>query len=107
MANSLPIIWGFQSLEGKAQSKDKPLDLAARERFILQPKENPMTLLSVPDMNCGHCKASVEAALQALPGAAPIIVDLANRQVTAHGAPEALIAALDQIGFPAQVLPST
>ena len=34
-----------------------------------------MTLLSVPDMSCGHCKASVEAALSALPGAAPITVD--------------------------------
>lgn len=63
-----------------------------------------MTLLSVPDMSCGHCKASVEAALSALPGAAPITVDLANRQVTAQGAPEALIAALDQIGFPARLI---
>lgn len=63
-----------------------------------------MTLLSVPDMSCGHCKASVEAALSALPGAAPISVDLANRQVTAQGAPEALIAALDQIGFPARLV---
>jgi copper chaperone len=63
-----------------------------------------MTLLSVPDMSCGHCKASVEAALSALPGAAPITVDLAKRQVTANGAPEVLIAALDQIGFPAQLV---
>ena len=63
-----------------------------------------MTLLSVPDMSCGHCKASVEAALSALPGAAPITVDLANRQVKANGTPEALIAALDQIGFPAQLV---
>ena len=38
-----------------------------------------MTLLSVPDMSCGHCKASVEAALAPLPGMAPVEVDLTTR----------------------------
>ena len=66
-----------------------------------------MTLLSVPDMSCGHCKASVEAALSALPGAAPISVDLIKRQVSAQGDAKALIAALDQIGFPAQLVAAT
>lgn len=62
-----------------------------------------MTKLSVPDMSCGHCKASVEAAL--LPLSANVQVDLPNRQVKADGAsPEALIKALASIGFPATVL---
>lgn len=65
-----------------------------------------MTLLSVPDMSCGHCKASVEAALAALPAAAPVTVDLTSRQVTAAGpaTPEALVKALAEIGFPASVV---
>lgn len=60
-----------------------------------------MTLLSIPDMSCGHCKASVEAALSALPGATPVVVDLATRQVQSQGAAADLIAALAKIGFPA------
>lgn len=59
-----------------------------------------MTTLSVPDMNCGHCQASVEAALK--PIASRVEVDLAARQVQIEGlTPEAAIAALDEIGFTA------
>jgi copper chaperone len=62
-----------------------------------------MTRLSVPDMSCGHCKASVEAALAPL--GALVVVDLPNRQVKAEGAaPEAMIKALAAVGFPATVL---
>jgi copper chaperone len=62
-----------------------------------------MTTLSVPDMTCGHCKASVEAALKPL--ANNVQVDLTTRQVQAEGAPaETLVAALSEIGFPATVL---
>jgi len=65
-----------------------------------------MTLLSVPDMSCGHCKASVTQALSALPGTQTISVDLTTRQVDVAGsaAPEAILAALNEIGFPAQVI---
>lgn len=62
-----------------------------------------MTTLSVPDMSCGHCKASVEAALS--PIASKVEVDLPGRRVTAEGAPpEALVKALEAIGFPASVV---
>lgn len=62
-----------------------------------------MTLLSVPDMSCGHCKASVEAALKTLPGAGAFQVDLTLRQVQVDGTTStpALLKALDEIGFPA------
>ena len=60
-----------------------------------------MTLLSVPDMSCGHCKASVEAALSPLPGMAPVAVDLAKRQVTVAGPADQALKALEAIGFPA------
>lgn len=65
-----------------------------------------MTLLSVPDMSCGHCKASVTQALSALPGTQTVNVDLTTRQVDVAGtaSAEAMLAALTQIGFPAQVI---
>jgi copper chaperone len=65
-----------------------------------------MTLLSVPDMTCGHCSASVESALTDLPGADAVEIDLPARHVRVKGeiAPEALIAVLDEIGFPATLV---
>ncbi len=67
-----------------------------------------MTRLSVPDMTCGHCKASVETTLAALPDTGTVTVDLAARTVTATGpaAAATLVRALDAIGFPAAVLPA-
>ena len=64
-----------------------------------------MTTLSIPDMSCGHCRASVEQALGQLAGVEKISVDLTRRTAEVEGpaSPAALIAALDQIGFPAQV----
>ena len=61
-----------------------------------------MTTLSVPDMSCGHCKASVEQALA--PIATAVTVDLTTRQVRAEGAAPAMIAALAAVGFPAEVI---
>lgn len=65
-----------------------------------------MTTLSIPDMTCGHCKASVESALTSLPDTGTITVDLAARTATATGtaSPESLIRALDAIGFPATAI---
>lgn len=67
-----------------------------------------MTLLFVPDMSCGHCKASVEAALTALPGTTAA-VDLTQRQVQVSGnaSPATLLDALTKIGFPAQIIAAT
>ena len=63
-----------------------------------------MALYSVPDMSCGHCKSSVEAALKAIGAKAE--VDLPNRVVEVSGAaPETVIAALDAVGFAAQLQP--
>lgn len=62
-----------------------------------------MTRLSVPDMSCGHCKATVEAALATVPEVGSAVVDLATREVRVTGpAPvEALLAALNKAGYPA------
>lgn len=65
-----------------------------------------MTTLSIPDMTCGHCKASVEQALAAVRDAGDVTVDLTARTATASGpaSPESLIRALDEVGFPATPL---
>lgn len=64
-----------------------------------------MTTLSVPDMSCNHCKATVEAALGAVPDAGAVTVDLTSRKVQVAGtAPAAiLLQALDKAGYPATV----
>ena len=57
--------------------------------------------LAVPDMSCGHCRASIKAALEPL--GAELTFDAESRRVTLSGPlpPPAAIAALDAIGFPA------
>ena len=62
--------------------------------------------LSVADMSCGHCRASIDAALAPLGGTAAF--DMDTRRVTVSGplAPDAAIEALDRIGFPAQTVPA-
>lgn len=64
-----------------------------------------MTKLFVPDMSCGHCKASITEALMALPNVGAITVDLAAKEVSTDGSadPAELVAVLGQIGFPAEV----
>jgi copper chaperone len=62
-----------------------------------------MLKLSVPDMSCGGCKASVEKVLGPLAGPEGLTIDMTARQVAFHGPVDAdrMIAALDRIGFPA------
>ncbi len=64
-----------------------------------------MTIFSIPDMSCGHCKAAVEQALAGVPGAGTITVDLAARVAKVAGAADLtlLLAALDSAGYPASV----
>lgn len=64
-----------------------------------------MTTLSVPDMSCNHCKATVEAALGALPQVGTVKVDLTTRKVEVTGPALAddLLKALDAAGYPATV----
>lgn len=59
--------------------------------------------LSIPDMNCGHCRASVTRALTELDPQAKVAVDLAARtaQVDTTAPLPAVIAALDAVGFTA------
>jgi copper chaperone len=57
----------------------------------------------VPDMSCGHCKASIEKAIETLDPAASIAVDLEAKTIdVSTGKPStAVLATLADIGFPA------
>ena len=59
--------------------------------------------LNVPDMTCGHCQASVEKALSAMPGVTRVSVDLPAKRVSVEAnatvSVEQLAAALDEVGF--------
>lgn len=63
-----------------------------------------MTKLAIPDMSCGHCRASIEAALRPLPGVTAIAFDAEQRTATIEGSAPVglLLKTLDEIGFPAQ-----
>lgn len=65
-----------------------------------------MIRFNIPDMNCGHCRASIEAALTPMPGVKALHFDIDGRIVEVEGsAPAAeIIKVLDAIGFPAEVL---
>jgi copper chaperone len=59
--------------------------------------------LTIPDMTCGHCRASVEKAVaEAAPGAR-VSVDLAQRTAHVEGAADEarVLAAIRAAGFDA------
>ncbi len=60
-------------------------------------------ILSVPEMSCGHCKATIEAALAAVGAKADF--DLPNHEVEVSGLPAAtVLAALKGAGYEAEVI---
>jgi copper chaperone len=62
-----------------------------------------MTTLSIPDMSCGHCKATIEKAIKVLDPAATLDFDMAARTVTlqTRAGPEAIQTALSSVGYAA------
>ena len=60
---------------------------------------------SVQNLKCGGCVAKATAALQALPGVSAVQVDLASKTARVDGdaAPEAVIGALQAVGYPAEL----
>lgn len=63
-----------------------------------------MTVISIPDMSCGHCSTAVTQALTPLAQSIEINLETRQAQVTTQAPPEALLAALDAVGFPAKIL---
>ncbi|MCL4189568.1 MAG: heavy-metal-associated domain-containing protein [Rhodobacteraceae bacterium] len=64
-----------------------------------------MIELAVPDMSCGHCRATVTAAIRASQPGAGVEIDTDARRVRVSGAEDAaaLVAALAAAGYPASV----
>lgn len=61
--------------------------------------------LSIPDLSCGHCVATVTAAIREVPGVGDCKVDLARKQARLTLADDAQLAEvqrrLDAAGYPA------
>ena len=59
--------------------------------------------LAIPDMTCGHCRASVERAVAAAAPGARVSVDLEARTAEVEGAPDEarVLAAVRAAGFDA------
>lgn len=64
-----------------------------------------MIKLTVQEMACGGCVKSIKEALTALDGAVDVNADLATGivEVTSSAEPEAIRAAIEEAGFPAQL----
>lgn len=63
------------------------------------------TQLIVSGMTCGHCQSAVTKALQAVPGAGQVSVDLQSgaAQIEGRADVQALIAAVEEEGYGAQL----
>jgi copper chaperone len=65
-----------------------------------------MLKLKVDEMSCGHCAATVTKAVEGVSGVEKADIDLTKGEVTVTGNPDvaALIAAIDDAGYPAREL---
>ncbi len=62
-----------------------------------------MTTFHIPDMSCGHCKATVEETIHAIDPAARIEFDMAARRISVESGTDAarVRTALAEAGYPA------
>jgi copper chaperone len=61
-----------------------------------------MIKLSVPDMSCGHCAATIEKAVKSVDGGAKVSVDQAAKTVAIETTAQfqSISKAVDEAGFP-------
>jgi copper chaperone len=61
-----------------------------------------MTTYHIPDMSCGHCKATVEKTIQALDPEARIQFDMVARRISVESSTDMahVQAALAKAGYP-------
>ncbi len=64
-----------------------------------------MPTFSIPEMSCGHCKATVEKTVHALDPKAVLEFDMGARRVAVQSTHdvEAIKSALSAAGYPAMV----
>jgi copper chaperone len=60
-----------------------------------------MLTLTIPDMVCGHCKASVEKAVASVAPSATVAIDLDTKRADVSGAgdADAVLGAIRSAGF--------
>jgi copper chaperone CopZ len=62
--------------------------------------ETATTTYSVPEISCGHCKSTIEAAVQGLGGVGRVDVDIDAKTVTVKGGnSDAIVAAIEDAGY--------
>jgi copper chaperone len=58
------------------------------------------TTYSVPEISCGHCKSTIEGAVQGLGGVARVEVDIDAKTVTVDGGDrDAILTAIEDAGY--------
>ena len=62
--------------------------------------DSATTTYSVPEISCGHCKSTIEAAVQGLGDVAHVEDDIDARTVTvAGGDRDAIVTAIEDAGY--------
>lgn len=62
--------------------------------------DGPTTTYSVPEISCGHCKATIEAAVQSLGGVQRVEVDIDAKTVAVDGGDhDAIVTAIEDAGY--------
>ncbi|MGK0274147.1 MAG: copper chaperone [Ilumatobacter sp.] len=62
--------------------------------------DSATTTYSVPEISCGHCKSTIEAAVQGLSDVARVEVDIDAKTVTVDGgARDAIVTAIEDAGY--------
>ena len=62
--------------------------------------ESTTTTYSVPEILCGHCKSTIDAAVQGLGGVDSVDVDIDAKTVTVRGGDgEAIVTAIEDAGY--------
>jgi copper chaperone len=62
--------------------------------------DSATTTYSVPEISCGHCKSTIEAAVQGLDDVARVEVDIDAKTVTVDGGGrDAIITVIEDAGY--------
>jgi copper chaperone len=62
--------------------------------------ESATVTYSVPEISCGHCKSTIEAAVQGLGGVARVEVDIDAKTVIVDGGDDdAIVTAIEDAGY--------
>jgi copper chaperone len=107
--------WGFQSLEGQEPAPVflNFFFLTLQSLEVREPENQstmePIMKFSVPDMSCGHCKATIGKSIAQADGTAQVEFDMENRIVTVTSTRSAdeIAGVLKEAGYSSELLQQT